>query len=137
MRGQSRHVNVGIGESERLRPHRFRGGEPVIYRVGKHSVRPGPRARGVFPAPNGEDYAYYVNKFWAVIEELPDGRLVVLTRRGKYHVVRRDDPRLRRPSVWERLWFASRFPRLKDAQRNSTSAVPEDALRVPQARPSS
>ena len=98
-----------------MRPHRFRGGEPVIYSLGKHGLRPGPRARGVFPAPNGEDYTYYVDKFWTVVEELPDGRLVVLTRRGKHHVVRRDDPRLRRPSLWERLWFASRFPRPAEA----------------------
>jgi hypothetical protein len=102
------HSDLGI---EPMGPHRFRGGEPVIYRMWKHSVRPGPRARGVLPAPKGEDYAYYVEKFWTVVEELPNGTLVVLTRRGKYHVVRRDDPRLRRPSVWERLWFGSRFPR--------------------------
>lgn len=93
-------------------------GEAVIYRKAKYSASPGPRACEITPSPRGEDYWYHVDKFWRVLETRDDNTVVLLTRRGKRHVVRRDDPMLRRASLWERLRFSDRFPqiRLVDAQ---------------------
>ncbi len=86
-------------------------GEPVIYRKCKYSSHPGRRACEVIPSRRGEDYLYRVDKFWMVAETRDDDTVVLVTRSGKRHVVRRDDPMLRRPSIWERLRFADRFPR--------------------------
>ena len=88
----------------------FAAGDPVIYRREKHSSRPGPRARNIDPAPLGEYYSYEVDKFWMVKEVQPGGVLVLITRRGKTHLVPPDDPRLRRPHWWERLLYNNRFP---------------------------
>jgi hypothetical protein len=90
---------------------RLSPGEPVIYRKSKCTTHPGPRAIRITPAPRGEDYAYEVDKFWIVGEEPDEDTVLLVTRRGKVHVVRRDDPNLRRPSLWERWRYAARFPR--------------------------
>ena len=47
----------------------------------------------------------------AVAEVRDDGQLVVVTRRGKRYVLAKDDPNLRRPTLWERLRYWARFPR--------------------------
>jgi hypothetical protein len=91
---------------------KFSPGDPVIYRRSKCTTRPGPRAMHVTPAPRGEDYAYEVDKFWVVIEIRPDRTLVLRTRRGKLHLVRDNDPHLRRPNLLDRIRFGMRFPRL-------------------------
>ena len=91
---------------------RFRRGGRVIFRKSKHSTVPGPRAKDIHPSPHGEDYAYYVEKFWTVAETRPGGEIVVQTRRGKRHVLRPDDPALRRATWWERLLFGNQFPTL-------------------------
>jgi hypothetical protein len=90
---------------------RFSPGDVVIYRKFKCTSRPGSRATHVTPSPRGEDYTYHVDKFWIVLEERDDDTVVVLTRRGKRHHVRSDDPKLRRPSWWERIRYGFRFPR--------------------------
>jgi hypothetical protein len=90
---------------------KFSPGDPVIYRKSKCTARPGSRAVHVTPAPRGEDYVYEVDKFWVVVEMRPDRTLVLRTRRGKLHVVRDNDPHLRRPSLLERIRFGMRFPR--------------------------
>lgn len=96
-------------------PQRYRVGDPVIFIVSKISAQPGPRAQDVRPAPHGDTYNYIVEKYWRVRELLPDGRLMLMTRRGKTHTVDPDDPRLRGASWWER-WFAkNRFPSLADS----------------------
>jgi cyanate lyase len=87
-------------------------GDPIIYRLTKRSTLPGPRARDVYAEPSGDGYTYDVEKFWVVSERLPDGKLVVRTRRGKVRTVANDDPNLRRARWWERLLYSSRFPRL-------------------------
>jgi hypothetical protein len=94
---------------------KFRRGDRVIYRKLKHSNSPGPRARDVDPAPHGEEYTYCVDKFWVVRERLEHGALVLVTRRGKEHVVSPDDPNLRHAHWWERLFFGSRFPALNNS----------------------
>ncbi|MBL8818250.1 MAG: hypothetical protein JNL58_19640 [Planctomyces sp.] len=76
----------------------------------KHSRHPGPRARSIHPAPAGDDYSYVVDKFWIVDAITEDGTIVLRTRRGKTHSIRRDDPLLRRANLWERWRHRNRFP---------------------------
>lgn len=90
-------------------------GDQIIYRMPKHSVHPGSRARDVRPAPHGEDYAYYVDKFWIVTAVRPNGDVVAQTRGAKRHFLRADDPALRRAAWWERFRYRNRFPSLKQA----------------------
>ncbi len=78
----------------------------------KHSTHPGPRAHDVRPVAKGDDYSYVVDKLWTIVEVRPDGKLVLTTRRGKQRVVEQDDRSLRRPSLWERLIYRSRFPKI-------------------------
>jgi hypothetical protein len=94
----------------------FQIGDPVIFRVRKFTSHPGPRAQRVTPAPRGEFYEYEVDKFWVVAEVREDGRLRLLTRRGKEHVVDPDDPRLRRARWWERCWWRHKFPTLSELE---------------------
>jgi len=92
-----------------MRETRFHPGDWVVYCKTKHSTHPGPRAENVTPAAFGEQYSYTVDKYWVVDELLSDGRLRLLTRRGKEHVVRPDDPNLHRARWWERLFYRQRF----------------------------
>jgi hypothetical protein len=89
---------------------RFRPGDPVVYTKSKVTLRPGPRARVIRPAEHGDTYHYVVDKFWIVDAVRQDGFLVLLTRRGKRHVVPRNDPHLRSPNWWERLLYRTKFP---------------------------
>lgn len=92
---------------------RFRRDDLVIYRTTKRSSQPGRRAQSVFPSSKGEGYTYCVDKFWIVDDVLDDSeesRLLVRTRRGKERVVKLDDPLLRHPSWFEKLFFGHRFP---------------------------
>jgi hypothetical protein len=86
-------------------------GARVIYRVPGRSTCPARDAKGVYPAPHGEDYSYYVEKFWTVTAVLPEGKIIACTKRGKQYTLRADDPALRAARWWERLLFAKRFPR--------------------------
>ena len=65
----------------------FKPGDPVIFRMTKQSTDPGPRAVDIHPAPAGEMYSYQVDKFWTVIEVLADGKVMLVTRRGKQRTV--------------------------------------------------
>jgi hypothetical protein len=95
----------------------FRPGDVVVYRKQKFSVHPGPHARDVQPAPNGDSYSYAVEKFWRVVAVQPDDTLVVRTRRGKQHTIAAGDPNVRAAHWWEQLLFWHRFPpRTLDAQ---------------------
>jgi len=95
-----------------MRCRQYRRGDPVIFRVTKHSYRPGPRARNIHPAPLGESYSYAVDKFWTVAEELGDDMLLLRTRRGKIHRIHAQDPQLRHATWWERVRYGARFPQL-------------------------
>ena len=87
----------------------FQQGDWVVYRKTKSSVRPGPRAQNVSASEHGDQYTYTVDKFWIVDQILEDGSLRLITRRGKTHVVRPNDPNLHRASWWERMCFRKRF----------------------------
>lgn len=91
----------------------FRTGDWIVYRVSKYSSHPTKRALDIRPEQHGEKYAYDVEKFWAVIDTLSDGRLVAQTRRGKQRIIDVDDPRLRHASLWEQLFYRNRFPTLR------------------------
>ncbi len=88
----------------------YKLGDPVIFRMHKHSRRPGRRAQHIDPAPQGETYRYQVEKFWVVAEVYDNGDLLLRTRRGKAHRLKAADPNLRRATWWERLWYGGRFP---------------------------
>jgi hypothetical protein len=89
---------------------RFRPGDVVVYHKWKRSDHPGPRAHYIRPAEHGESYSYAVDKFWRVVAVLPDGALVLRTRRGKQHTLAASDPNVRPAHWWERLLFRHRFP---------------------------
>lgn len=105
----------------------FRPGDPVIFRKTKRSERPGSRAKNVHPATKGEQYVYEVDKFW-VVAEVHDDRLVLMTRRGKRHVVDRQNRALRRPSLIQRWMYRDRFPTLNEclAAADSAQAAPSE-----------
>jgi hypothetical protein len=89
----------------------FKPGDCVIYRKQKFSVHPGPHARDIQPAPNGDSYTYCVPKLYRVIAVEPT-QLVVRTRRGRQRTLAAGDPGLRRAHWWERLLLRGRFPTL-------------------------
>jgi hypothetical protein len=90
-------------------------GDWAVYRKSKVSTSPGPRATNVFASRKGDTYTYIVDKFWVVQELLPDGELRMRTARGKTHVIRQDDPNLRRPSFVQRLVWRNRFLRIAES----------------------
>jgi hypothetical protein len=90
--------------------HSFAPGDPVVYRMSKQSEHPGPRAENIMPSVHGETYAYTVDKYWRVREILPDGKLLLVTRRGKTHVCDATDFRLRKPGLLTRFLRRGRFP---------------------------
>jgi hypothetical protein len=69
-----------------------------------------PRAEDVRPAPHGDDCTYVVDKYWVVAEARPNGEIVAATHRGKRHLLRADDPALKRATWWEQLFHGGRFP---------------------------
>ncbi len=88
----------------------FRRGDLVVFRKTKQGLRPGPRARGIHPHAQGDTYCYHVDKYWVVTETQNHAQIVVVTRRGKQHVLDADTPCLRRAYWWERLFLRERFP---------------------------
>lgn len=108
---------------------RFNVGDRVVFTRDKHTTKPGPRAKNVIATPHGETYEYQVDKYWLVAEVRSDGNVVLLTRRGKRHVLPTTDPRLRKASFWERLFKGKRFP--------SSLAMPESQANEGEPRSSS
>jgi hypothetical protein len=94
-----------------LKP-KFNPGDFVIYRMTKQSMRPGPRAKAVWPTPSGDTYVYNVDKLWVVQGIQEDSKLRLRTRRGKLRLIDSDDPNLRRAQWWEKLLYRGRFPQM-------------------------
>lgn len=94
----------------------FKSGDLVVFAKDKWSTSPGPRAHRVHPASNGDGYAYKVDKFYRVIEDERDGKVSLITRRGRLHVIDAHDPRLHHASLWQRLRFRHRFPGINGKQ---------------------
>lgn len=96
-----------------LRRRRLEPGAPIVYRMAESSTRcPGPEARDVRPAERGDLYYYLTRKYWRVEQVLKDGRIVAVTPFMEHHLLRRDDPNLRKANLLERLRYGARFPRL-------------------------
>ncbi len=93
-----------------MRHRRFHPGDPVVYHKAKVGPHPTLRAHHVHPSPCGDDYCYVVDKYWRVLDQLNNGRVVVLTRRGKQHTLDDTDPCLRRARWYERWFLRERFP---------------------------
>lgn len=92
---------------------RLQPGVPIVYRMAESSTRPpGPEARDVRPAERGDFYYYLIKKYWRVEQVLGDGRIVAVTPLMEHHVLRRDDPNLRKANLLEQLRYGARFPRL-------------------------
>lgn len=114
----------------------YNPGDPVVFRMSKHSTEPGPRATDIHPAPHGDTYSYLVNKYWTVAEVHTSGEVLLVTRRGKRHLVAADDPRLRPARWWERLLYRHRFPGVQTTLRNPDLNAPGAASstnRLPEA----
>ncbi len=94
----------------------FRQGDWVVVRRRKHTTHPGRHARDIFATANGDEYDYFVDKFWIVAEVLPEGQLRLQTRRGKTHIIDANDANLRPASLWDRLRYRGRFTQLSLAQ---------------------
>lgn len=88
----------------------FSVGDRVVFTRDKHTTKPGPRAKNVVATPHGEMYEYQVDKYWLVVGVQADGQLIFKTRRGKYHSFPANDPRLRKASLWERIFRSKLFP---------------------------
>lgn len=104
----------------------FHPGDYVVFRITKFSTEPGPRAQDVRPAPYGETYNYYVDKYWTVRSVSPDGTLQLVTRRGKQHQVAMNDPRLRHATLFEKWFKADRFP-----TKDTFSQVSQNGMNTP------
>jgi len=89
----------------------FHPGDPVVFSATKYGTHPGPRAKQIRPEPHGEAYIYAVDKFWTVTENRGT-QVVLMTRRGKTHVVDVTDPHLRHASWWQRMIYRGRFPKV-------------------------
>ena len=87
-------------------------GDGIIYRMQKASTHPGPRAYDVYPAGHGENYSYFVDKFWTVESVLRDGRIVASTRTRKRRYLWPEDPNLRKAGWVARWRYRGRFPEL-------------------------
>lgn len=102
----------------------FQPGDWVIYTKAKFSTRPGPRAKEISPAEHGDNYSYLVDKFWVVAAPETDGSTLLLrTRRGKTKLVEANDPNLHRATLWQRLFYRNRFPRIDDGEESGEPAA--------------
>jgi hypothetical protein len=90
----------------------FKPGDCVIYRKQKFSAHPGPNARNLWPAANGDHYTYFIDKFYRVVALETDDRIVVVTRRGRRRTLVASDSALRRARWWHRVLLRRPFPSL-------------------------
>lgn len=95
-------------------------GDRVVYRKQKFSTHPSPRAYDIHPTSQGDTYTYFIDKFWTVEQVLRDGRLLVTTRTHKHHYLHADDPNLHKASLFARMRYWKRFPRLDEEADTET-----------------
>ncbi len=105
--------------------HSFQRGDRVVFRAEKRGQAPGPRARDVEPEPMGDDYHYFVDKYWVVEAVTSDGRVSVRTRRGKRHLLKIANRNLRPARWWEKLLFRHRFPNLDALPADPVTVAPK------------
>ena len=82
----------------------YKPGDIVIYRKHKENPHPeaSPMVHDITPDPRGENYGYFVDKFWVVIETTKD-TVKVQTPHGKIHILPRKDPHLSKLHWWQKL----------------------------------
>jgi hypothetical protein len=92
---------------------RYKIGDKVVYRLHKHSSKPGKRATNIAPEERGENYHYDVDKYWKVRKKKPGEwmttRLVLITRTGKKHEIQQGDKCLRKAYFWEKLLYRDKW----------------------------
>src|SRR5262245_58381073 len=93
----------------------FKSGDFVVFRRQKQTTHPGRRAREIEATAHGDLYSYFVEKSWIVKDVQPDGRLLLMTRRGKTHLVDPADPNLRHANLWDWLRYRRRFAELRQS----------------------
>jgi hypothetical protein len=87
----------------------WKSGDWAVYRKSKQGSNPGRRAAQVVASLKGETYGYVVDKFWVVDEVLSDGKLRLVTARGKMHTIDANDPNLRHPGLIQKFLWRERF----------------------------
>ena len=107
----------GLSEGRGMQA-KWKSGDWAIYRKSKRGANPGRRASQVVASPKGESYRYVVDKFWVVDEVLSDGRLRLVTARGKAHTIDADDPNLRRPGLLQKFLWRERFEHVEEGRDN-------------------
>ena len=101
---------------------RFEVGDRVVFTRDKHTTKPGPRAKNVIATPHGDMYEYQVDKYWVVVGVQAEGKLLFKTRRGKLNSFLATDPRLRKATLWERLFKSKLFPALNVPELSASEA---------------
>jgi len=98
---------------ERAWTRKIEPGDPIVYHKQKFSTHPGARAYDISAAENGDNYSYFVDKYWTVLDLLDNGLVLAVTRTNKRHYLKLDDANLHRARMLERLRYRKRFPRLE------------------------
>ncbi len=106
----------------------WKSGDWAIYRKSKQGANPGRRAAQVIASPKGENYRYVVDKFWIVDEVLEDGRVRLVTARGKVHTIESNDPNLRRPGFLQRFLWRERFVQVEAGRSGGSPQGPQSAV---------
>jgi hypothetical protein len=73
---------------------RIKPGDWVIYRRTRRKNRPSAKARDISPTAHGDGYCYVVDKFRKVQSITEDGKVILLTPKGKTHVCDVNSPAL-------------------------------------------
>lgn len=81
----------------------FHRGEWVVHSRNEWGFSPPKGATAVRPATKGDTTCWTVEELGVVLEARPDGLLLVRTSGGETRFLSCTDPRLRRPSVVQRL----------------------------------
>ena len=103
-----------LDQVEKNMRRQFKLGMLVVYLIQRHSTSPEPNAKGVYAAPHGDSYSYYVEEYARVAAVLPDGNLIIHTIDGAQHTLPAEEPMLRRAGWWERLMLRKNFPPCTD-----------------------
>lgn len=94
----------------------FRVGDRVVLRTRQTAAAPPAGLECAHRSRYGEDYTYVLDEYCRVASPPAADRVTLHSATGRTLSVRRNDPRLRRATIVERVLHADRF----NAQRAST-----------------
>jgi hypothetical protein len=103
-------IKGSLDQVEKYMRRQFKLGMLVVYLIQRHSTSPESNAKGVYAAPHGDDYSYYVEEYARVAAVLPEGNLIIHTNTGAQYTLPAEEPMLRRAGWWERLMLRKNFP---------------------------